>query len=247
MNARTSEITGEVRFKALTLAQRWLLGTAGIAMSCAGAAAVFITENGTGSTALLIAGWLFMLAAITKTLPKKVKIGENELILGLAEELRSGGLSSEMPPPQQLIELATRYETIRSVLPSGGRRTVLLESSLLQARSLAPGLTAEFVVERIETFADDPEGKRAITLAILEARPISRPDVIELLANCIRRAKSNFEQYHALVAALEVYGSLQNPTDQQSLRRAAGDLLNTTGIDVDGDRAKLALQLSARD
>ncbi len=218
----------------------------GVAASGAGAVAVFITDNGTGSTALLIMGTLFLLSAITNTLPRTVKIGENELSFDLAEELRSAGLSNETPPPQQLSELATRYETIRSLLPSGGQRTVILESVLLQARSLAPALTAELVVERISTFADDPDGKRVLTLAILEARPIIQPDAIELLSECIRQGKSNFEQYHALVAALEVYRSLPNPRDRQSLRSAAVDLLKTTGIDADGDRATLALQLSGR-
>lgn len=245
---RRSEAAAETgQPRPLTALERWLAGMVGGLSMGTGAAAVFVTENGAGSTALMLVGALFLIVALTDLVPQRFKLGDNEItLIRAAAELRSTGLSTESTPAEQLRELAVRYETIRNVLPSGARRTILLESVLLQARALAAISQGDTIAARVSSFPIDSEGKRAVTLALLEAQPIATSDVIALLAECIPRGRSNFEGYHALVAATELYPLLAKPFDRERLRRAAIELLRTPGVDAERDRAELALQLSSR-
>lgn len=223
--------------------QRWGTSAVGLAAGAAGATAVFRSNNSAGTAALLLLGALFLLVGVVGVVPVRLKFGDNEVTLErTAENLRNAGLHRTDSPTDSLRELAVTYEASRRALPPGGQRTVVLEGVLLQARSLAMDLSDAELQRRLSSFNSDSEGPRVITLALMEARRPASPEAESVLVNCVKRPKSNFEQFHGLRAAVESYSGFGDPS-RLALRQTAQEYLNDPRSDQHGDRGGLARQL----
>jgi hypothetical protein len=218
----------------LPRSQRGFAVVLGALASVTGGVAVFRTSNGAGTTALLIVGAFFLLIGSLGVLPVRLKIGDNELTLAqTAKTLRAIGTVSGASPLDALRDLAVKYETIRESLAGSAQRTVLLEGVLLQARSLATSVPGDDLTDRLKAFETDPPGRRVITLALLEGTRRVPDHAYDVLAAGIARPASNFEQYHALHAAVELINNLPT-TSQRALCQAAQNYLN----DPKTDRAR---------
>jgi len=215
----------------------------GATSGSAGGTAVFSTSNGAGSSALLLLGALFLLVGLVGVIPLRLKIGENELILAqAAATIRDARLDGDSSLADTLNRLATTYEVTRQGLPSGAQRTLSLETVLLQARALATTISDQTLEERLRRFDTDSEGVRIVTIALLQVKRLNSAAAVNVLTQCATQPRSNFEQFHGLRAAVEIYPTLGEP-GRRELRAVAQNYLQNPHVDQAGDRASMARRL----
>ena len=203
---------------------RWraVVAAVGFAATTAGGVSVFVTTNGTGSAALIAMGAVCIVLAALWDRVKTVKGGgvEVELVqvaqrkLDAAKAADSRGDRSAAAllraEADELLTLArpwaAEYEHVRGSLPSGPRRTALMEESVARARETAE--TRRAAGEPIDprdvraVFTSGNDGARVTALGFMQGDP----DAVDLdiVLDVIGDSRSAFEQAHAFAVADEV-------------------------------------------
>lgn len=144
---------------------------------------------------------------------------------------------------RHLRDLEVRYASIRDVLPSGGRRTALLDD--IAAQASAVWVRAEelgLLAPRVTSFPDDDEAARIVTLALCGR--IEHPDaaVTTAIVEAIQHPRSTFEQYWALRTATSVVDYLPRES-LPPLREAAQEIMDSVATKTNSNRASLARHL----
>jgi formylglycine-generating enzyme required for sulfatase activity len=123
-------------------------------------------------------------------------VDESQRLAGLARfTTRSARMYLE-----ELQLLGREYESLRQRLPSGNRRTYLMNALLGRAQTLAGTLERGRVAE--ELFNDNSDGGRVIGLALARGEP--QRTHAEMVLQGIGSSRSAFEQYHALLLSVAV-------------------------------------------
>lgn len=112
---------------------------------------------------------------------------------------------------EQTAGISDAYESIRSRLPSGQRRTAEMDGLVRRARALAPQLelTPQDVARMLR---DGSDGQRVTALGLMQGAP--NVANLDLALDVLEHPRSPFEQYHALVLLHEMFPAL--PFEQQS-------------------------------
>jgi hypothetical protein len=204
----------------------------GVASLVAGAVAVFVTENGNGSAALIAAGTVLCLVAV---------MGEGAVITG------PGGLGVQWPAKSN--ELLAEADAAEAVGDEQAARDLRSKAELLQElgplaqrygearrRAAGPDRTAAMsrivsdAVAKAETLALDrqavsdlfnsgDEGVRLIALALMQREPVLGDPFA--LSQAIDNPRSAFELWNALLAARSVaIGGTLSPDEAASLRES---------------------------
>jgi hypothetical protein len=104
-------------------------------------------------------------------------------------------------PGQALKAYARDYEAIRQSSASGEERTREMTRLTAEVRALATGLAlTDADLKRMLERGQD--GERIVALAVIQDR--AYPEFFDVVCAAIRESHSAFEQYHALVAMLEM-------------------------------------------
>ncbi|GAB3808794.1 hypothetical protein [Micromonospora zhanjiangensis] len=223
----------------LTLGLRVVLGLLGAGSFGAGTAAVFITENGTGSAVLLAFGGVLLFLALLGDRAESLELGGAKLKLraaaaekfALAEESERRGddaLAQQLrEEARSLLEAAAgpitaRYRSIRSSMPSGAARTEAIDAVVSQARRLAD--VYSFEPEQVQRWLREGTDEERITaLGLMQAQPALRD--FELMLHVIRNSRSGSEQYHALRLADDMVDGLdeaKRTSLERTVREARG-------------------------
>ena len=141
---------------------------------------------------------------------------------------------------ERLNSLAREYETLRATMPGGPDRTFKMTQIVTEARGLMQA--ARLDPQSLTGLFQGPgEGDRIVTLAVVQADsdPVYLPVVIDAIGN----ARSPFEQYHGLLAGLNMVDEL-SPEQRAALRDAVRARMGVhlTGVSIDRrDSGRLAL------
>ena len=237
-----------------TSVRPWVRGVAavlGAAAFAAGSVAVFVTNNGTGSGALVAAGLAFGALALFGDRIASIRVAgaQVDLIQEASEELQAaadradaaGDLDTADRLREQADELirlarpvAERYEQLRRQ-PAGRERTAGMTALVHEARAAAR--SEKWVPDKVrELFQSGQAGLRLYALGLMEGNP----ELVDLwsVIDAIDSSRSAFEQYHALLIARNAVRSTLDPQSEGALRDAVERTLasDRTGA----DRRKLA-------
>ncbi|MEV6399214.1 hypothetical protein AB0M39_31255 [Streptomyces sp. NPDC051907] len=237
-----------------TPALRTLTAVLGVGSFGLGALAVFATQNGPGSAALIVFGGVLLLLALLGSGIESLEFGGATLRMraaaaerfALAEESErqgdtaaAGQLRAEA---RALLDaagpVAADYRSVRGSMRAGASRTRAMEEVLVRARRLAQ----EQPFERAEVLRWLREGtdeERITALAMMQASPELRNFEATLAA--IARSRTPFEQYHAMLLAVQMVDAL----DAEQARRLAEAVEAKRGIRfrADSDRRELAEEI----
>lgn len=219
----------------------------GLALSAAGVAAVFTTDNGTGAAALVTVGAASIVIAAAWDRVQSFGVGSATVTLRAAELLTKSQNAFErgdVATGERLRDDATKlleraadvgrmYESVRGSLPGGAERTAALEAVVSTARSLAPTAQRDDIAR---LFALGQDGSRVAALAMMQARPDLADE--EIVLESIERPRSAFEQYHALLVGQSIAPQLHS--DAAERLRSAVDRQLGAAFPPDGDRGTLA-------
>ncbi len=206
-----------MRDRSSLLFQPWLrlvLGTLGAVSIGAGATAVFVTVNGTGTAVLLAFGGILLGLAVLGDRIESVKLGGTKVKLraaaeakfALAEDFQHQGKFADADrlraEGNALLDaagpIASEYRKLRGSMPVGKERTAALEGVVEQARKLAN----KGRYDRAEVSSwlrGSSEGNRVMALAMMETRPELRD--AEAVFAAVKDPSSAFEHYHAMRVA----------------------------------------------
>jgi hypothetical protein len=214
-----------------TPALRILLGLLGAGSFAAGTAAVFVTQNGTGSAALLAFGGVLLVLALLGDRIETFEFGGAQLKLraaaaerfALAEESERRGdkaVAQQLrAEAHSLLEaaagpVAANYRAIRSSMRAGPDRIRALEAVVAQARRLATEHPLD--PDQVRRWLREGSGEERITaLGLMQANPQLRD--FDAMLQTIADPSSAFEQYHAMRLAVAM---LDNLDDVQRIRLA---------------------------
>jgi hypothetical protein len=204
---------------------RVAVGIAGVGLLAAGGVAVFVTDNGTGSAALVSIGAVLILAAGLWDRLESFEFAGSKWQLRVVERLRDRAAEAEArgdtavaaalrEEAQALLEearpLAASYERLRESLTPGAERTAKLEDVVAEARAAARRRAHEPAEVR-DLFDSGKDGNRIYALALMLEDERVRDLNVSLEA--IEHSRSAFEQYYALSLADSM---LPNLTKDQS-------------------------------
>lgn len=205
------------------------LGFTGFAL---GAAAVFITENGVGATALIVFGGVLIVLAVFGDRIDSLEFGGANLRMraAAAEKYRQAE-ESELRGDTEAVErlrgearalmeaagvIAEDYRSTRRLMPSGPDRTAVMERIVARARDL--GRSGSSAPEQVRAWLRSSDEERRVTaLGMMQADP--RLHDFDALLPLVEEAGSAFEQYHALVLAEKMADGLD--PEQRSRMAAA--------------------------
>lgn len=193
---------------------RVILGLLGAGSFGTGILAVFVTENGTGTGVLLIAGIVLLVVALLGNRIESLEFGGARLKLraaaaerfALAEESARRGdddaadrLRAEA---QALLDaaspIAAEYRSVRGSMRAGPERTRAMERVVARARRVATEQSFE-PEEVLRWFQQGSEEERITALGMMQAKPELRS--FEAVLGGIEHSRSAFEQFHAMVLA----------------------------------------------
>lgn len=193
---------------------RLFLGVLGAGSFGAGVAAVFLTTNGTGTGVLVAFGGIVLVLALLGDRIESFEFSGTKLKLraaaaekfALAEDSENRGDSVTAArlraEAQALLEaagpIAAEYRTVRGSMPPGPARTMAMERVVARARKLADERTFD-PAEVLGWLREGNDEERVTALAMMQAKPELRDLDAVLIA--IRRSRTPFEQYHALLLA----------------------------------------------
>ncbi|WP_255949057.1 hypothetical protein [Streptomyces odontomachi] len=214
----------------LPLGLRAVLGVLGGGSFGTGIAAVFVTENGTGTGVLLAIGAVLLVVALLGHRIESFEVGGASLRLRAAAADRyqladASELAGDQDTADALREearvllraagpLAAEYGTIRSTMRSGSRRTRAMEDLVTTARRLAE--RGSFTPDEVRgLLRGGTDGDRVVALAMMQARPGLRD--LDAALDAVAAPRSPFEQYQALALAAKMVDDL----DTDDLRRLA--------------------------
>ena len=230
---------------------------AGVLVLLAGGVAVFVTDNGAGSAALVAAGAAIVGVAVFANRLSAVEAGGVRLELERqarqvrreAQQARAAGdvdQAEELEArAQHLLAAAgvvgSRYERLRTTEPSGWDRTSRMEGVLREARRLDASVLTPADVAGI--FGTGSEGNRIVALALLESNPQLATD--DVLVDAIGHSRSTFEQYHGLVAAEAALDEL-SPPGRAAVKGAVESVLAGPLGEKSSDRRTVARRVLER-
>jgi hypothetical protein len=264
MTAKISSIRGtrlgRSRVPASDHVTRAALVIGGASLLVAGAVAVFVSTNATGTAALIAAGVaLIAVAAYGDRIESVEAAGMKfQLTQAAASQLAAADKAEAEGNLDQATRLrseaarlleaaqsaATSYEQIRATRASSWERTAQLESLVnQQARDLASAFPTPEVVR--ELFASGKEGNRVLAIVMMHVAPeLASSDAI---AEAITAPRTAFEQYHALVAAEALANFSPSPVGLDDVRRAVEAALATGRLDAwDSDRGQVARRVLSK-
>lgn len=190
-------------------------------------------------------GALPAVIAALDTGPTKNDPGVTRLRNQLQGDLDSLPVDAE-EAEKRLVALAREYEAVRGPggMPSGPDRTFKMTQIVTEARGLVRAANLQPRLS-LEEFQQASPGDRIIALATIQARPAGKyvPIIVEAIAN----ANKPFEQYHGLIAGLNVI-PFASSTERDSIREAVTGRMEpgVGGIAIDlrdPERFRLAEQL----
>jgi hypothetical protein len=204
-------------------------GLIGVTALALGVLAVFASDNGAGTSALLAVGLVLLLVAafgnqIARISGGGVSVELRERAVRSAAHLQraanellahgdteaAASLTAEADALLDLAEAvrpqAEAYEQVRATTAAGPARTRRMEEMIESARS-EPADPEETAVDLRELFYQGGEGARIYSLGRMQANPEVRD--FEVALDGIRRSRSAFEQYHALMLAEEMLPELE--------------------------------------
>jgi hypothetical protein len=230
---------------------RVMVGLLGAAVFGTGVAAVFTTENGTGAAALLAIGAGFVVIAALGDQLESVEFGGVSVTLrdiaretlDLADRVEQGGdpgaARSLRAVGEALQELADEYRRLRSAMRAGPERTQALELVIDRARRLA-GVAPLEPSDVSAWFTQGTPEARVTALGLMQGSP--RLHDFDAALDAIDQPRSAFEQYHGLVLALDMVGSLSQGRRAQ-LRQAVKRVLRGWRSRRDSDRRTVATEI----
>lgn len=220
---------------------RVFMGLLGAGSFGTGVAAVFVTENGTGTGVLLGVGGAFLVLALLGDRMESFELGGTKVRLravaaetyALADESERRGDTTTArrlrAQAQDLLDAAgsvtIQYGSIRASMDPGAERTVAMEAVFAQGRRLAEEQRFEPAAV-LRWLQEGTDGERVTALALMQARRELR-DFDAVLA-AIAHSHSAFEQYHSMRLALLMVDDLDAAqrsrlaeiiTEQRSSRR----------------------------
>ncbi len=150
------------------------------------------------------------LIATVETIESKSPSSERPRLRQVRESLESE-LMTLAPEAQQareqLLEYTQEYEAARQKMKPGTGRTLRMTEIIAQARAIAKQ-AGYGSIEVSNIFAGKSEGKRIISLAIIQALP--NANYFELVIESISESRTAYEQYQALSAAEKILPLLDN-------------------------------------
>ncbi|GAA1459937.1 hypothetical protein NE857_03100 [Nocardiopsis exhalans] len=205
---------------------RWGASALGSIGFGAGAVAVFVSDNGLGTVALIIVGAVLLLFPFFEHRIQGVEVGGTKLLLRAEEHQRRadaaelrGDLvtaSKERVKSQELLAtLAEEYRWTRRLMEPGAERARKMEDFMQRARratSRRP-LTAEEVREWLRS-ADTET--RVVGLAAMQERPDLRD--LGALSEVFDTAANAFEQAHSMDVLTEMVPTLTS-NERETLRQ----------------------------
>jgi hypothetical protein len=217
------------RLDSLEIATQVGAGLIGVAALALGVLAVFVSDNGAGTSALLAVGLVLLLVAafgnrIARISGGGVAVELRERAVRSAAQLQRAanellahgeheGAASLTAEADALLDLAEAirpqaeaYEQVRATTAGGPERTRRMEEMIESARA-EPADPDETAVDLRELFYQGGEGARIYALGRMQASPHVRD--FEVALDGIRRSRSAFEQYHALRLAEEMLPELE--------------------------------------
>lgn len=234
--------------------RRVLVGLLGAGSFGTGVCAVFVTENGTGTGALLGLGGVLLVVALFEDRLESFEFGGAKLRLraaaadtyALAEEAeRRGDSATARRLREQARALlgvaepaAAEYRRLRDSMAPGPERTRVLEELVARTRRQAERESFE-PAEVLRWLREGNEEKRITALVLMRAKGELRD--FEAVLDAIGHSHSAFEQYHAMLLAAEMIDDL----DPRQLRRLAETVTSQRGFRFDpgGDRWALSEEI----
>lgn len=239
--------------------QRVGIAILGMAILASGVVAVFLTENGTGSAALITLGALAIGVAVFSDRIETIEFGGARLTLRVLARQRfelavkreqEGDIATASRLRRQahgFERLANTYGRIRRSTPSGPSRTEILDGIVSQASQLAR--STEFEPADVWSWFDQgDEQARVIVLGLMQGDERLRDLFCALEA--IENPQSRFEGFHALVVAERMLGGL-NKFEAAWLREAIREAQRSKHFRQDGESMRISeeilRELTARD
>lgn len=231
----------------------------GAGLLVAGAAAVFVTTNSAGASALVAAGTVLVAVAVFTNRLESVEGAGVKVQLGaVAEKLREADQADAQGDSEQadrlrlearllltaMEPLATRYEELREGSPSGRERNAALGELVEQAQKMAEfDFINASAVENL--FRSGRDGNRITALGLMlgDLRLVSVP----LITEVIRRPRSSFEQWHALRLSLDLARREDHHAQYEAIREAisAARASGSLGRGRDRSRIRMAERVQA--
>lgn len=220
----------------LTPGIRVACGAIGVAIFGTGVGAVFWTQNGAGSAALVAIGAAFFgLAALGERIERLELGGATLTIRDLARETFALASEAEQRGDdeaasrlrlvgRQLQKLASHYHSLRSVMRAGHERTIVLELLMDETRRLSAGAALE--PDDVLRWYDRGTPEARITaLGLMEGD--GRLGDFGAAIDAIGHSRSAFEQYHGLVLAQKMlrnqsFGAVEQKLLGIAVERALG-------------------------
>ncbi len=234
------------------------LALSGALLLAVGVVAVFVSDNGAGTAALVAAGSALVALGAFGDRVESIEGGgvalrlqrEAESTLQAAEAADEQGLHDAASELRQragrLVEaaraLASRYESVRAEQASSWQRTAELQRLVDQARGMARVATSSADVA--ELFGTGTDGNRVSAIGIMQA-DAGLADTAALV-EAVVRPRSAFEQFHAL-RAVETAAAAGPPVERaEALRSAVLAALEGGQLGApDSDRVRLAQRVLA--
>lgn len=198
----------------------------GIGSFGAGVTAVFVTENGTGSAALLAIGAGFLVLAVLGDRVQSVEMGGvNLTIRDLARQTFALAQEAERRGDEQsaarlravgdhLQALARGYRRLRRSMRAGRERTQALTHIVREARTLAQSDVLE-PADVVTWFEEGTPEARITALGLMQGNARLRD--FEAMLDAIADPRSPFERYHGLRLAEMMASDLSSAQRAQSI------------------------------
>jgi hypothetical protein len=206
---------------AFTPGLRLILGGLGAASFGVGILALFVSENGTGTGVLIAFGGAVLVIGLLGDRIESFEFGGTKLRLrsaaaerfALAEEAERQGDSGEADrlrlEAQALLDaagpVAADYHSLRTTMRPGPDRTRALEVVVAQARRLAKEGSFD-AAEVARWLREGSDEERITALGMMQAKAELRDFDATVMA--IEHSRSAFEQYHAMLLAVEMVDDL---------------------------------------
>ena len=228
---------------------------AGIALLATGAVAVFVSDNTTGTAALVAAGLALVVIATFGDRIESLEGAGLKLQLAAASQFAAATEAEAAGDVDKAARLradgralletarsiASEYSTIRATEESGWERTARMDDLVRQASPLAKGASPTAVRQ---LFDSGDEGSRVVALGMMATDPALAD--IDAIQDAIRFSKSAFEQFHALRAAEALAHRHPETPGLDAIRAAVEEALASRRLGKDASRRHVAQQFLSR-
>lgn len=219
---------------------------------------MFVTDNGTGSAALVTLGGILLLVSGLWDRLDSVEFAGTKIQLQLVERLsaraavaeaegnKAGAAALRAEALALLGEArphAASYERLRKSLAPGSERTGKLEDMVAEARAAAR-LTKHDPADVRQLFDSGTDGNRMFALGLMEEDEDLRD--LDAALEAIEHSHSAFEQYHALYLAELMLPTLTSDQREKLKTMLAERPGNATYIKPGTDRWIVAQRIASR-